>query len=45
MEKAKPQATKVYFIAMAVFWLIFGLITIFCPALMNMFQTETGIAL
>ena len=42
MENAKPQSTKVYFIAMAAFWFIFGLITTFCPALMNMFQTETG---
>jgi len=34
---------KVYFISMAVFWFIFGLITTFYPALMNLFQTETGI--
>ena len=43
MENAKPNSTKVYFIAMAAFWLVFGLITTFYPALMNMFQTETGI--
>ena len=43
MENAKPQATKVYFIAMAAFWFIFGVITTFYPALMNMFQTEAGI--
>jgi hypothetical protein len=28
---------------MAAFWFIFGMITAFFPALMNMFQTETGI--
>ena len=44
MENAKPQATRVYFMAMAAFWFIFGLITTFSPALMNMFQTETGIS-
>ena len=44
MENAKPNSTKVYFIAMAAFWLVFGLITAFYPSLMNMFQTETGIS-
>ena len=43
MEKDKPRVTKLYFIAMAAFWFIFGMITTFFPALMNMFQTETGI--
>ena len=43
MENVKPNTTKVYFIAMALYWLVFGLITTFYPALMNMFQTETGI--
>src|SRR5436190_5920551 len=43
MENVQPNPTKVYFIAMAAFWLIFGLITTFYPALMNMFQTESGI--
>jgi len=43
MENVKPNPAKVYLIAMATFWLIFGLITTFYPALMNMFQTETGI--
>ena len=28
---------------MSAFWFVFGLITTFYPALMNMFQTETGI--
>ena len=44
MENDKPNTTKVYFTAMAAFWFIFGLITTFYPALMNMFQTETGIS-
>ena len=35
--------SKTYLMAMSVFWLVFGLITTFYPALMNMFQTETGI--
>ena len=43
MENVKPNLTKVYFIAMAAFWLVFGMITTFYPALMNMFQTESGI--
>jgi hypothetical protein len=43
METPKPNPTKVYFTAMAVFWLIFGLITTFYPPLMNLFQTEAGI--
>src|SRR6478735_6442047 len=43
MKDDKPN-TKIYFIAMAAFWLIFGLITAFYPALMNMFQTESGIS-
>ena len=44
MENAKPNPTKVYFIAMATFWFIFGIITTFFPALMNMFQTSSGIS-
>jgi hypothetical protein len=44
MENTKPNRTKVYFIAMAAFWFIFGMITTFYPALMNMFQTEDGIS-
>lgn len=43
MENVQPNPTKVYFIAMAAFWFVFGMITAFYPALMNMFQTETGI--
>ena len=42
MENVKPNQTKIYFIAMGAFWLVFGMITTFYPALMNMFQTETG---
>jgi uncharacterized membrane protein YdfJ with MMPL/SSD domain len=43
MEIVKPNPTKVYFIAMAAFWFVFGIITAFYPALMNLFQTETGV--
>lgn len=43
MENVKPNPAKVYFLAMAAFWLVFGLITTFYPALMNLFQTETGV--
>ena len=44
MENVKPNPTKIYFIAMAAFWFVFGMITTFYPSLMNMFQTETGIS-
>src|ERR1700759_3304134 len=43
MDSTKSNPAKVYFIAMGVFWLIFGIITAFYPELMNLFQTETGI--
>jgi len=43
MENPKLNSAKIYFLAMAVFWFIFGIITTFFPALMNMFQTEDGI--
>ena len=43
MENTQPNPTRVYLIAMATFWLIFGLIATFYPALMNLFQTEAGI--
>ena len=36
--------TRIYFLAMTGFWLVFGLITIFYPALMNLFQTAEGIS-
>jgi hypothetical protein len=44
MQTDKPNTTRIYFMSMAAFWFIFGLITSFFPALMNMFQTETGIS-
>ena len=43
MERTKSNPAKLYFIAMSAFWLVFGLITTFYPALMNLFQTQTGI--
>ena len=44
MENNKPNPAKIYFVAMAAFWFVFGMITTFYPPLMNMFQTETGIS-
>jgi len=44
MENVKPNPTKIYFLAMAAFWFVFGMITTFYPSLMNSFQTETGIS-
>ena len=29
---------------MGAYWLIFGLITIFCPQIMDMFQTDAGVS-
>jgi hypothetical protein len=43
MKPTTSNATRTYFIIMAVYWLVFGLITTFQPALMDMFQTEVGI--
>jgi hypothetical protein len=43
MENNQPNTSKIYFLSMAAFWFIFGLITAFAPALMNMFQTQVGI--
>src|SRR6185436_15828937 len=40
---SQPNSTKLYFTAMGIFWLIFGIMTIFFPRLMNMFQTSEGI--
>lgn len=37
------NTTKVYFLAMAAYWMGFGLITIFYPALMDLFQTSIGV--
>jgi len=42
MENKSPN-TKTYFVAMAAYWLVFGLITIFYPKLMDLFQTEEGV--
>jgi len=39
----QQNISKNYFIAMGLFWMIFGLITLFFPSLMNLFQTEDGI--
>ena len=43
MKPNNSNSSKVFFISMASYWLIFGLITIFYPKMMDMFQTENGI--
>jgi len=43
MEKNITKTTKTYFVAMGAYWTVFGLITIFYPKLMDMFQTGNGI--
>ena len=43
MSTTNSNRTKVYFIAMGAYWLVFGLITIFYPKMMDMFQTENGV--
>ena len=43
MKPPITNTTRTYFIIMAAYWLVFGLITTFYPALMDMFQTEAGI--
>ena len=35
--------TRLFFITMAAYWLVFGLITTFYPRLMDLFQTTAGI--
>ena len=35
---------RVYLRAMAAYWLVFGLVTIFVPSLMGLFQTPAGVA-
>lgn len=41
MSLASPRT---FLVAMAAYWLIFGLVTTFHPALMDLFQTREGIA-
>src|SRR5262245_4650887 len=43
MEKKAYKATRIYFIAMGTYWIVFGLITILYPKLMDMFQSEIGV--
>src|SRR5277367_4822719 len=43
MTTQTTNTTRAYFITMAAYWFVFGLITTFYPALMDMFQTEMGI--
>lgn len=44
MANKETNKTRIYFVAMGVYWLVFGLITIFYSGMMDMFQSETGIA-
>jgi hypothetical protein len=37
------KSSRTYFIAMGLYWIVFGLITIFSPGFMDIFQTEAGI--
>jgi hypothetical protein len=43
MNTNSTPLAKLYLTCMALYWLIFGLITTFYPKLMDLFQTETGI--
>ena len=43
MSANAANKTRIYFIATAAYWLVFGLITTFYPRLMDIFQTEAGI--
>lgn len=43
MDNKKVTSTKEYFISMGLYWLVFGLLTIFYPKLMDLFQTDAGI--
>jgi hypothetical protein len=44
MKTQTTNTTRIYFVTMAAYWLVFGLITAFYPKLMDLFQTETGIS-
>ena len=43
MSETAKNSSKIYLIAMSVYWVIFGLITIFAPQLMDLFQSQEGI--
>lgn len=43
MENNSDNKTKIYFTSMGAYWLVFGLITIFYPKMMDMFHSETGV--
>ncbi len=43
MGTSITNKTRVFFIAMAAYWLVFGLITALYPKLMDLFQTSAGI--
>ena len=43
METYNANKTRIYFTSMGAYWLVFGLITIFYPKMMDMFQSENGV--
>jgi hypothetical protein len=43
MASDNSKRTKIYFGCMCAYWLIFGLITIFYPKMMDIFQTQAGV--
>ena len=44
MDTKKSNWAKVYLVAMSIFYLGFGMITLFYPKMMQMFQSPEGIA-
>lgn len=40
----KQNPTRSYFLLMAAYWFVFGMITTFYPPLMDLFQTGAGVA-
>lgn len=43
MASDNSKRTKIYFGCMCAYWLVFGLITIFYPKMMDIFQTQAGV--
>jgi len=39
----RNKAASIYLVCMALYWIVFGLITIFHPSTMDMFQTADGV--
>jgi hypothetical protein len=43
MANPNSNNTRMYFVLFGAYWFVFGLITIFYPKLMDLFQTDEGI--